>query len=288
MEPLMLGLPSELIEEILGIAARTSTWDEKPDLLSLSKGTYKGVFCSAYRFIRIPRGPERTSDSEDQFRAFAAWVESKPPTLVRTAIQALRLTLKGPGDDPTIWRRLFQKLAGLKMLTVYCSSWSDTGGCLSTVWDSLFRLPNLERLHLDWHMNSLTLPSPHESPLYALRNLTHLTIFPYVDSLPLDFLHNFEALIYLVIFNPSLGYTRESVASLEASLPQLHVLLLIFTEVEYDRDQWLFDQSNTVVTLHRGNYSFDDDEYEKELNGEDTIWKEGKVTLAEKIGIQGK
>ncbi|KAH8813499.1 hypothetical protein DL96DRAFT_1626181 [Flagelloscypha sp. PMI_526] len=171
------------------------------------------------------------------------------------------------------------------MLYVYCCEWPETGECLATVWDSLFRLPNLERLHIDWHMNSLALPSPSGSPLHALHNLTHLSIFPYVHSIPLVFLQNFEALIYLVIFNPSLGYTRETVASFEVGLPRLHILLLVFKEVAYDKNIWSFNESNKIVTIVHENRPPNEDEHEKELNGENSVWKEGNDALAEKLGI---
>ncbi|KAH8796210.1 hypothetical protein DL96DRAFT_1644575, partial [Flagelloscypha sp. PMI_526] len=166
------------------------------------------------------------------------------------------------------------------MLYVFCATWSGgDDGCLPVVWDSLFRLPRLKRLHLDWHMNPLAFPTTQESPLHALHNLTHLSIVPQNHSIQLDFLRRFEALTYLVIFNPGLGYTRDSIMSFEVGLPQLSVLLLIFTADKRDKSLWMFDQSKKIVTLDRVHYPLDE-EYEKELNGGNSIWRDGEEALA--------
>ncbi|KAH8796207.1 hypothetical protein DL96DRAFT_1089593 [Flagelloscypha sp. PMI_526] len=216
--------------------------------------------------------------------AFSLWVESKPATLLHTAVHALRIILFSPGQDPEIWRRLFQKLTGLRMLEIFCSQWSEADGCLPVVWDSIFRLHGLKRLHLDWHMTSLALLSPHDSPLYALRNLTHLTIVPHGHSVQLDFLQRFEALSYLMIYNPGLGYTRDRIASFEDGLPHLSVILLVFTAERHDESLWVFDQSKKTVTLDRAKYSFHD-EYEKAINGGNSLWSDGEEALAKKLKV---
>ncbi|KAH8813503.1 hypothetical protein DL96DRAFT_1626192 [Flagelloscypha sp. PMI_526] len=277
-------LPPELVEHILGIAAYNGTWDEKQCLMSLSKSTYNSVFCTVFRIIQLPvrRHLGRISDME-QLLAFSIWVESKPAILLHAAVHALRIVLSTPGQDPEIWRRLFQKLTGLMMLEVFCSQWLESPQCLPVVWDSIFRLPDLKRLNLDWHMNPLALPSPNDSPLYALRHLTHLTIVPHGHSIHLDFLQRFEALTYLIIFNPGLGYTRDHIVSFEEGLPRLSILLLVFTTRRGERP-WVFEQSQKIAALNRVTYSWND-EYGKELNGGNSIWKIGEEALAKRLRI---
>ncbi|KAH8813500.1 hypothetical protein DL96DRAFT_1821282 [Flagelloscypha sp. PMI_526] len=253
-------LPPELVEHIFGIAAYNGTWEEKHRLLCLSKGTYNGVFCAVFRVIQLPHKRSHPFSRMKELLAFSIWVESRPATLLHTAVHALHIILLSPGQDPEIWRRLFQKLTGLRMLE------------------------GLKRFHLDWHMNSLALPSPHDSPLYALRNLTHLTIVPHGHSVQLDFLQRFEALSYLMIYNPGLGYTRDRIASFEVGLPHLSVLLLVFTAERHDESLWVFDQSKKIVTLDRAKYSFHD-EYEKVINGGNSLWRDGKDALAKKLEV---
>ncbi|KAH8813492.1 hypothetical protein DL96DRAFT_520905 [Flagelloscypha sp. PMI_526] len=277
-----LELPIELLEQIFGIAAHGSPWDEKRKYLSVSKITYRSVSREVYRVIQVTQGSHSSFASEDKFRAFASWVESKPLAFVQTVIQALHLNLDGPGQDSKVWCRLLQKLTSLKMLHIYCAHWSDADGCLSTVWDCLFRLPSLKRLHVDWHMNSLAIPSAQESPVHALRNITHLSIVPeYLRSFKLDFLLHFEVLIHLMIFNPDIDYTKGDILGFEAGLPQLLSLLLVFTGAE-DGSDWLFSQSEKIVTIHQPYHPFTD-EFQLEANDGYSIWKQGENILAKRF-----
>ncbi|KAH8813498.1 hypothetical protein DL96DRAFT_1685318 [Flagelloscypha sp. PMI_526] len=279
-------LPTELVEQILSVATQAATWDEKSLLLSLSKSTYGSVSREVFRVIQVAKRDGSSFASEDQFRAFAAWIESKPLAFVQTVIHALHLNLDGPGEDSKVWRRLLQKLTGLKLLHIYCADWSNADGCLPVVWDCLFRLPSLKRLHVDWHMNSLALPPTQQSPLHALHNLTHLSIVPeYQRSFMLDFLQSFESLVHLMIFNPDLGSTREDIMRFETGLPQLLTLLLVFTTDEDDGSGWMFNQSEKIVSIHRADHPFSE-EFELEANDGYTIWKQGEDIVAKKLQLE--
>ncbi|KAH8813490.1 hypothetical protein DL96DRAFT_520871 [Flagelloscypha sp. PMI_526] len=214
-------LPTELVNEILCIAALKSNRFERACLLSLSKNIYSVVSSIVYRVL-APKESEtaydgRSHTSVQDFYTFVAWVESKPSSFLSQTVKALHLNLWNPGprfkaDD---WTRFFNILNGLHYVHLYCYYLSDDSDveeakrCALAAWNAVFRLPKLRTVFFPWTMRDTEMPSVNElePPLLALSSITHLILD--CADVPAEVLSSFAGLTHLAVVYPWGEYSFE-------------------------------------------------------------------------------
>ncbi|KAH8813478.1 hypothetical protein DL96DRAFT_1716385 [Flagelloscypha sp. PMI_526] len=241
-------LPSELVDDILGLVAMNAHPDQRIELLTLSKSIYYSLFRLVYGAIYLPpMGSTATATSPKYFASLSAWVDSKPREL-QQKITAFRLHLEKAGEDEEpMWTCLLNNLSGLEIFDVYCYNW--TKECTALVWKLIFQLPTLKNVRFDWHFDIFCPPARPKDTLlkdthFPLRTITHLSIVPPLSQY---FLRRFIALTHLALFNPIVGCNRDDIFALDAALPNLRMLVLIIEDNEFE--DWRFDSIEKIVVI---------------------------------------
>ncbi|KAH8813460.1 hypothetical protein DL96DRAFT_1821251 [Flagelloscypha sp. PMI_526] len=267
-------LPERIVQHILTIVFLPGTFQERREMLCLSKDIYSYLAQFVYRVIQI--------DSPRPFEEFLSWMQTKSDDFLKGTIKALHVNLLMWCPSERNWTALLSRLHGLQSLFIFCSDWIDHD-CLLAAWRAIFVLPELSSLRLDWHFNaaSLTIPPPYIYPCYSLQTVTHLTIVGNSNhNFGLSDIIQFRVLSHLAIINPMVGYSRDDILHWVGCLIRLRLMVILVFGNEGSFISG-FDQTEKIVGfVGVGDAS---SEFRNHVKGGETIWTRGEAILENRL-----